>query len=388
MRAKTKLVREQAARTAHREHTEALFLTSSFVFDGAEHAAQKFAEPSAEYVYSRFSNPNIKTLRARIAALEGAPAALCTASGMSAVLSSVMGLCKAGDTVLCGGEVFGATAQLLSNFIAKFGVRIKYIFGGADEWQKAAKDGAAFFLLETPSNPMLGVLDIAKIAEIARQQKALLAVDNCFCPFGQKPLALGADLVIHSATKYLDGQGRVMGGAVAGPEELINERIYPFLRAGGPSLSPFNAWLISRGMETLPLRIKAHCESAAALAKWLAARPQLEKVLYTGLPAHPGYELAMKQQSGMGGGIITLKLKGGRAAAWRFIDGLKLFSITANFGDAKSTATHPETTTHSRVLEEHRRRIGLTEDIVRLSIGLEDVEDLREDLEMALAGML
>ncbi len=387
MRAKTKLVRTQAARTAHREHTEAVFLTSSFVFDDAEHAAQKFAEPSGEYVYSRFSNPNIKTMDARVAALEGAPAALCTASGMAAVLSAVMGLCKAGDKILCGGEVFGATARLLSNFIAKFGVNITYVFGGADAWQKAAKDGAAFFLLETPSNPMLGVLDIAKIADIARQKKAVLAVDNCFCPFAQKPLQFGADLVVHSATKYLDGQGRVLGGAIAGSEELILEKIYPFLRAGGPALSPFNAWLVSRGLETLPLRMQAHCESAKVLAEWLQTRPQLQKVLYAGLPSHPGHALAMKQQNGMGGGIITIKLKGGRAEAWRFIGGLKLFSITANFGDAKSTATHPATTTHSRVSEEHRARIGLGEDIVRLSVGLEDVEDLREDLAQALAAV-
>lgn len=387
MRPQTKLVREQAARTANREHTEALFLSSSFIFDDAESAAQKFAAPMSEYVYSRFSNPNIKTLGARVAALEGAPAALCTASGMSAVLSSVMGLCKAGDTVLCGGEVFGATASLLSGFISKFGVNIKYVFGGADEWRKAAKEGASFFLLETPSNPMLGILDVAKIAEIAREKNAVLAVDNCFCPAGQKPLSLGADLVVHSATKYLDGQGRVLGGAVAGSEELVCERISPFLRAGGPALSPFNAWLVSRGMETLPQRMRAHCEAAMDLAEWLQTRPRLKKVMYTGLPSHPGNGLAMRQQSGMGGGIITLKLEGGRAEAWRFINGLKIFSITANFGDVKSTATHPETTTHSRVSEEHRARIGLTEDIVRLSVGLEDVEDLREDLEQALAAV-
>ncbi|MGI9306558.1 MAG: O-succinylhomoserine sulfhydrylase [Gammaproteobacteria bacterium] len=386
-RAATELVRAQAARSENREHAEALFLTSSFVFDSAEQAAAQFAAPAAEYVYSRFSNPNLKTLAARVAVLEETPAALCTASGMSAILSAVLGICRAGDRVLCGGEVFGATAQLLSNVISKFGVRVQYVFGGEDAWREALKENAALCILETPSNPMLSILDIAEIAALAHDKNALLAVDNCFCPWAQKPHALGADLVIHSATKYLDGQGRVLGGAIAGAEELLHEKIYPVLRCAGPALSPFSAWTISRGMETLPLRIKAHCESAAALAEWLQTAPQLEKVLYAGLPSHPRHALAMQQQNNMGGGIISLQIKGGRDEAWRFINAFKLFSITANFGDAKSTAAHPATTTHSRLTPEHRAACNIGENLVRLSIGLEDLEDIREDLARALAAL-
>ena len=383
----TRFIRSQAARTAHREHSEALFLTSSFIFDDAAQAAEKFELTAAEYVYSRFSNPNIKTLQERIAALEGAPAALCTASGMSAILAAIFGTCRAGDAIVCGGEVFGATVQLLSNFISKFGIEIRYVFGGADEWRKAADAKASLFILETPANPTLTVSDIAAIADIAHSHNALLAVDNCFCPFGQKPLLFGADLVLHSATKYLDGQGRVLGGAIAGDEELLREKVHPFLRCGGPALSPFSAWIVSRGMETLPLRMRAHCESAKTIAEWLQSQNKVKKVLHTGLSSHADHALAMRQQDGMGGGIVSLLLQGGREEAWRFIDSLRLFSITANFGDAKSTVTHPMTTTHSRVPAEHRARCGIAENLVRLSIGLEDVGDLREDLERALAAV-
>lgn len=386
-RESTNLVRARAAQTANREHSEPLFLTSSFTFQDAAQAAEMFDKKAADYVYSRFSNPNLKTFHERVAALEGAPAALSTASGMSAILSTIFGVCRAGDSIVCGGEVFGATVQLLSNFVCKFGLEIRYVFGGADEWKKAAQNNSSLFILETPANPTLTVSDITKIADIARAHGALLAVDNCFCPFGQKPLAFGADLVIHSATKYLDGQGRVLGGAIAGGEELLYEKIYPFLRCGGPALSPFSAWVISRGMETLPLRMRAHCEQALTLAEWLAVQNGIEKVLYSGLPSHPGHALAMKQQNGMGGGIVSLVLKGGREEAWRFINALRLFSITANFGDAKSTVTHPASTTHSRVSADHRARCGITENLVRLSIGLEDAEDLREDLQRGLAAV-
>ena len=384
-RTPTKLIREPKERTSRREHTEALFLTSSFMFDNAGQAAEMFEMPVAEYVYSRFSNPNVKTLNTRIAALEGAPAALSVSSGMSAILSIIMGVCESGSRIVCGGDVFGATVQLLSKSVSKFGVQVDYVFGGEDSWEKALQEPAALLILETPSNPVLGIVDIGKIAELAHKQGALLAVDNCFCPFGQKPLSLGADIVIHSATKYLDGQGRVLGGAIAGSEELLYEKIYPFLRSGGPALSPFNAWMISRGMETLPVRMRAHCESAAILAEWLMTQSQVEKVLYAGLPSHPGHELAMRQQNGLGGGMITILLRGGRKEAWRFIDALSMFSITANFGDVKSTVTHPATTTHSRLSDEHRRAVGIGENLVRLSVGLEDVEDLREDLARALA---
>ena len=376
----TKLIRTPEERTSCREHTEAMYLTSSFTFTNAGQAAEKFAMPVSEYVYSRFSNPNVKTLNTRIAALEDAPAALSVSSGMSAILSIIMGVCERGSRIVCGGDVFGATVQLLSNIVSKFDVRVDYVFGGEEEWEKALQEPATLLILETPSNPMLGVIDIEKVSGMAHKQGALLAVDNCFCPYGQKPLSLGADIVVHSATKYLDGQGRVLGGAIAGSEELLYEKIYPFLRSGGPALSPFNAWMISRGMETLPVRMRAHCESAKILSEWLEEQPGVEKVLHTGLRTHPGHELAMRQQNGLGGGIVTLVLRGGRKEAWRFIDGLKLFSITANFGDVKSTITHPATTTHSRLSDEHRRAVGIGENLVRLSIGLEDVEDLREDM--------
>ena len=381
----TKLVRDAAARSAHQEHSEGLFLTSSFIFGSAEEAAEKFAQPVAEYVYSRFSNPNLKTLGERVAAMEGAETALCTASGMAAILSLVLGLCKAGDAILCGGNVFGATVQLLSNHLKKFGIHVDYVFGGTDNWRQAMRPTTRLLILETPSNPMMEVSDLSALSTLAHENGACLAVDNCFCPWGQRPLHWGCDVVIHSATKYLDGQGRVLGGIIAGSKELLHDKIYPFYRCGGPTMSPFSAWLIARGMETLPLRMRAHGQSALSLAAWLEKQPQVLQVLYTGLDSHPQKELAQKQQNGVGSGIITVVIAGGQPAAWRFINALSHFSITANFGDAKSTVTHPSTTTHSRVPEELRRRAGLAENIVRLSIGLEDVEDLREDLAQALA---
>lgn len=383
----TQLVRRTAARSVHREHAEGMFLTSSFIFDSAEQAAEKFALPHADYIYSRFSNPNIKTLCERMAALEEAPTALATASGMAAILATVLSVCKNGSHLLCGGEVFGSTIQLLSNHLVKFGVQVDYIFGDVGEWKTAMQKNTALLILETPSNPMLTISDIAQIAEIAHGGGALLAVDNCFCPFGQKPLTLGADLVIHSATKYLDGQGRVLGGMIVGAEELLYERIYPFLRCGGPALSPFNAWTISRGLETLPYRMRAHCQAASTLAHWLQTQPRIKKVLYAGLESHVGHELAMKQQSGLGGGIISILLEGGRAQAWRFINALTLFSITANFGDVKSTVTHPATTTHAKISAAHRAAAAIGDNLVRLSIGLEDIEDLQEDITRALAAV-
>lgn len=383
----TALVRGGVERSQHQEHSEGVFLTSSFAFDSAAQAAEKFSQPVAEYVYSRFSNPNLKTLNTRLAALEEAPVALSTASGMAAILSTVMGLCKSGDSILCGGNVFGPTIVLLSDFIGKFGVDVRFVIGGVEAWRQAMRSNTKLLILETPSNPMLEIADLAALADLAHQGGALLAVDNCFCPSGQRPLRWGADLVIHSATKYLDGQGRVLGGAIAGNEELVNGRIYPFLRCGGPALSPFSAWVIARGLETLSLRMRGHCESAQTLAQWLEEQPQVEKVLYTGLESYPARELAMRQQDGMGGGVITLLLRGGRHEAWRFIDALSCFSITANFGDTKSTVTHPFSTTHSRISVERRQAMGLGENVVRLSVGLEDVEDLREDLAQALAGI-
>lgn len=381
----TSLVRDNAAQTEFREHSEALFLTSSFTFRNAAEAADKFAQPMAEYVYSRFANPTIKTLTTRAAKMEGAQTALATASGMSAILSLVMGVCKSGDHVLCGASAFGATLQLLGGVFPKFGVDVDLVPGvNAGEWRKKIKPNTALLIAESPTNPALEIADIAALSDIAHKQGALLAVDNCFCPSAQKPLTLGADVVLHSATKYLDGQGRVLGGIIAGGEELLREKIFPFLRCGGPAISPFNAWVAAKGLETLPLRMRAHSDSALKIAQWLSEQKQTEKVLHTALPSHPNHALAMRQQNGIGGGIITICLHGGKDAAWKFIDALELFSITANFGDAKSTITHPSTTTHSKVAPELRERLGITDNMVRLSIGLEDPQDLQADITAAL----
>ncbi len=381
----TELVRAGVGATPFREHSEALFLTSSFTFASAEDAAEKFAQPMADYVYSRFSNPTVTTLARKVAALEEAELALATASGMSAILSLVMGLCKAGDHVLCGASAFGATLQLLGGVFPKFGVDVELIPGAEpEEWRRAARAETVLLLAESPSNPALEIADIAALAEIAHSRGALLAVDNCFCPFGQKPLTLGADIVVHSATKYLDGQGRVLGGIIAGGEEVLRDRIYPFLRCGGPAMSPFNAWVVGKGLETLPLRIRAHSDAAMQVAEAMQKCEKMESVLHTALPSHPRHALAMRQQNGLGGGIVSLYLRGGRKEAWEFINALRLFSVTANFGDAKSTVSHPATTTHSKVEESLRAKLGISENLVRLSVGLESPEDLIGDLCGAL----
>ncbi|MGI9338675.1 MAG: O-succinylhomoserine sulfhydrylase [Gammaproteobacteria bacterium] len=396
----TALVRESAGHSGFLEHSEALFLTSSFTFASAAMAAEKFALPMPDYVYSRFSNPTVKTLTRRAAAMEGAQMALATASGMSAILSLVMGVCKSGDHILCGASAFGTTLQLLGGFFPKFGVQVQFLPSVCpEEWRKAAKENTALMIVESPTNPTLEIADIAALADIARNcgkdGGALLAVDNCFCPFAQRPLSMGADVVLHSATKYLDGQGRILGGIIAGGEDLLQERIFPFLRSGGPAMSPFNAWVAAKGLETLPLRMRAHSASALQIAGWLQEQPQAERVLHTGLTTHPNHELAMRQQNGMGGGIISFYVKSGgkngksgqsgRAAAWRFIDNLHLFSITANFGDAKSTISHPATTTHAKVAPALREKLGINDNLVRLSIGLEDAEDIQNDIAAALA---
>lgn len=379
------LLRANPGKTPLREHGEAMYLTSSFTFENAAQAAEYFATPGRDFIYSRFSNPTTAMLAQRLALLEGGECALTTSSGMAALLAVVMGLCKQGSRVLCSAHVFGATVQLLSAHLARFGVRTEYVAThDLDAWRAAAQGGADLFLLETPSNPLQEVMDLAGIAQIAKAAGAHLVVDNCFCAGCQRPLRWGADIVVHSATKYLDGQGRVLGGGIVGKQDLLMDNIYPFLRAAGPALSPFNAWVIAKSLETLPLRVKAHSATALTLAQWLETQPQVTQVLHTALPSHPAHQLAMRQQGNLGGGLITLRLKGGRAAAWAFMDALKCFSITANFGDAKSIAAHPASTTHQRLSEEERARIGLGEEVVRLSIGLEAVEELQEDLLGAL----
>ena len=388
MKTATKLIREQSPPSPHGEHGEALHLTSSFRFPDAAAAADAFARQGGNYVYSRFSNPTVDVLNRRVAALEGAEFALSTASGMSAILALCMGFLHAGGRIVCSAHVFGATVQLLANFFRKFGVEADFVFSAdLDEWRGALARPADLVLAETPSNPMLEILDMSALAEMSRKAGAVFAVDNCFCPWAQRPLEWGADIVAHSGTKYLDGQGRILCGALAGKKELLMERVYPFLRSGGPAPSPFNAWIAAKGMETLPLRFPAHCQRALRLAEFLRGKKGVGRVLCAGLPEHPGYQLAMRQQNNYGGGIVSFFVEGGRDAAWRFADALRVFSITANFGDAKSTITHPFTTTHSRVPEEMRKKLGVTEGLLRLSAGLEDADDLQEDLSRGLRAL-
>ncbi len=380
----TLAVRAGQRRGPEAEHGEALFLTSSYVFRSAADAAACFAGEASGNVYSRYMNPTVRTFEERIAALEGAEQAVGTASGMAAILSTVMSLCSAGDHILVSRSVFGATVTLFEKYFKRFGVEVDYVtLADIAGWQAACKPNTRLFFVESPSNPLAELVDIAALADVAKGQGALLVVDNCFCtPALQKPLALGADIVIHSATKYIDGQGRCLGGVVAGRREHMQE-VVGFLRTAGPTLSPFNAWVFLKGLETLKLRMNAHCASAQSLAEWLERQPGIDKVYYAGLPSHPQHELAKRQQSGFGA-VLSFELKGGREAAWRFIDATRLLSITANLGDAKSTITHPATTTHGRLSVEAREAAGIREGLIRIAVGLEDVEDLRADLQRGL----
>jgi O-succinylhomoserine sulfhydrylase len=378
-------VRAGQARSQFREHSEALFLTSSFVFDSAAQAQARFSGDEAGFVYSRYTNPTVAMLQDRLAALEGAEACVATASGMSAILATAMSLLKSGDHIVCSASVFGATVQLFNNYFGRFGVQTSFVSPTrVEEWQRACRPTTKLFFLETPSNPLTEVSDIRALSAVAKKAGALLAVDNVFCtPALQRPLELGADLVIHSATKHLDGQGRVMGGAVVGSAKLINENVVPFLRTAGPSLSPFNAWVILKGLETLELRMRAQSAAALEVARWLETQPAVARVHYPGLPSHPQHDLAMGQQRA-GGAVLSFELKGGREAAWRLIDATRLISITANLGDVKSTITHPASTTHGRLSPEARAAAGIGEGLVRLAVGLESVDDLKADLQQGL----
>jgi O-succinylhomoserine sulfhydrylase len=382
----TQAVRAGQVRSQFQEHAEALFLTSSFVFDNAAQAQARFAGGDPGVVYSRYTNPTVSMFQDRLAALEGAEACIATASGMSAILATVMSLLKAGDHVVCSSAVFGATVQLFSNYFGRFGVQTTFVSPTrVGEWQEACKPNTRLFFLETPSNPLTEVSDIAALAAVARKAGALLAVDNVFCtPALQRPLELGADLVIHSATKHLDGQGRVLGGAVLGPASLVSDQMVPFLRTAGPSLSPFNAWVILKGLETLELRMLAQSAAALELARWLEAHAGVSRVFYPGLESHPQHALARSQQRA-GGAVLSFEVKGGRAAAWRLIDATRLISITANLGDVKTTITHPATTTHGRLAPEARAAAGITDGLVRLAVGLEALADLKTDLERGLS---
>ena len=380
----TLAVRAGTVRSQFNEHSEALFLTSSFVFGSAAEAAARFKGEQPGPIYARFTNPTVSMMEARLAALEGAERCVAFASGMAAILATVMGLMKAGEHVVASRSIFGSTVQLFSNILGRFGVETTYVSPtDPEEWRAAVKPNTRLFFVESPSNPLTEVSDIRALAEIAHAHDAWLAVDNCFCsPALQKPLALGADIIIHSATKYLDGQGRVLGGAVLGSQALM-EGVYTFLRTAGPTLSAFNAWVILKGMETLSLRMEAHSRNALALAQWLEAQPQVARVLYPGLPSHPQHALAMSQQK-TGGGIVAFELKGGQAAAWKLIDATQMLSITANLGDTKTTITHPSSTTHSRMTPEQRAAAGIGDGLVRIAVGLEAVTDIQADLQRGL----
>jgi O-succinylhomoserine sulfhydrylase len=381
----TLAVRAGIARSQFNEHSEALYLTSSFVFENAAQAAARFQGSEPGNIYSRFTNPTVTAFQDRLAALEGAEACVATASGMSAILATAMALLKSGDHVVSSSGIFGATVQLFSGILSKFGIDTDYVDGSDPKaWKAALRPNTRLLYLETPSNPLTEVFDIEALAGLARGAGALLVVDNCFCtPALQRPIDLGADLVIHSATKYLDGQGRVLGGAILGKRELVMDGIYGFLRTAGPCLSPFNAWVLLKGLETLRIRMEAQSQSALELARWLEAHPRVQKVYYPGLPSHAQHELAARQQR-LGGAVVSFEVKGGREAAWKVVDSTRMISITANLGDTKTTITHPATTTHGRISEEARVRAGITDELVRIAVGLESVKDIRTDLERGL----
>jgi O-succinylhomoserine sulfhydrylase len=380
----TLAVHAGTVRSQFGEHSEALFLTSSFVFENAAQAAARFIGEQPGNIYSRFTNPTVTMFEERLAALEGTEQCIATASGMSAILACVMGLLKAGDHIVASRSLFGATVNLFNNIIKKFGVETSYVSAtDVAEWQAAVRPNTRLFFLETPSNPLTEISDIAAIAAVARQCGALLAVDNCFCtPILQRPLELGADIVIHSATKYIDGQGRVLGGAVLGSKKNL-EGVYGFLRTAGPTMSAFNAWVFLKGIETLKLRMDAHSANALELARWLEAQTNVARVFYPGLPSHPQHKLAMKQQK-TGGGIVSFEVKGGKEAAWRVIDNTRLLSITANLGDTKTTITHPASTTHARITPEARAAAGISDGLIRIAVGLEAVVDIQNDLARGL----
>ena len=384
----TLAIRTGHTRTAEAEHSEPIFATSSYVFDSAAEAAARFSGEQPGNVYSRYTNPTVRAFEQRLAALEGAEMAVATASGMAAILSTCMALLKAGDHIVCSRAVFGSTTVLFNKYMCRFGITTSYVdCTDISQWQQALTANTRLLFLETPSNPLAEIADIAALARVAQGHGAYLAVDNCFCtPALQKPLDFGADIIIHSATKYLDGQGRCMGGVVLGRQELMEE-VLGFVRAGGPTMAPFNAWVFLKGLETLRLRMQAHSASALALAQWLQTQAGIDKVFYSGLPDHPGHELASRQQSAFGG-VLSFRVTGDQQAAWRFIDATRLMSLTANLGDAKTTIVHPATTTHGRLSAEEQQAGGITPNLIRIAVGLEAVADLQADLQRGLNALL
>ncbi len=381
----TLAVRAGQVRTSEGEQSEPIFPTSSFVFESARQAAARFSGDEAGNIYSRFTNPTVRTFEERLAVLESVECCVATASGMAAILTTCMGLLKSGDHIVCSESVFGTTVVLFETLLSRFGLKTTFVpLTDMQAWSEAVRRDTRLLFLETPSNPLTEVADIRQLADLAHDNGALLVVDNCLCtPALQRPVELGADLIIHSATKYLDGQGRCVGGAVLGSRDLVGGDLFGFLRSAGPTMSPFNAWVFLKGLETLSLRMKAHSANALALARWLEEQPAVRRVYYPGLKTHPQHELASRQQSDFGG-IVAFDVAGGRDSAWRIVDSTRLLSITANLGDVKSTITHPATTTHGRMRPEARESAGIGEGLLRVAVGMEDVKDLQADLARGL----
>ena len=380
----TLAVRAGQVRSAEHEHGEAMFLTSSYVFGSAQEAAAIFAGDEPGNVYTRYTNPTVRNFEQRLAALENAEQCVATSSGMSAIFSTILALLNPGDHIVSSRSIFGSTNVLFQKYVSKLGITVDYVsLTDVNEWKNAVKENTRLFFLESPSNPMNEVGDINALVKLAKQTNILVAVDNCFCtPMQQQPLAMGVDVVIHSATKYIDGQGRCLGGAVLGRSELMEE-VVGVLRSVGPTMSPFNAWVMLKGLETLSIRMKAHSANALELALWLKQQSKVTVVHYAGLPEHPQHALAASQQSGFGG-VLAFEVEGGQESAWQVIDSTRMLSITANLGDAKTTITHPATTTHGRVSAEARAQAGITDGLVRVACGLEDIEDIKRDLSFGL----
>jgi len=381
----TLAVRAGQVRSNEHEHGEAMFLTSSYVFGSAQEAAAIFAGDEPGNVYTRYTNPTVRNFEQRLAALEGAEQCVATSSGMAAIFSTILALLKPGDHIVSSRSIFGSTNVMFSKYVSKLGIEVDYVsLTDIQEWKQAVKENTKMFFLESPSNPMNEVADLTALSKLAKQHDVLTVVDNCFCsPALQKPLTMGVDVVIHSATKYIDGQGRCLGGAVLGNKELMEE-VVGVLRSVGPTMSPFNAWVMLKGLETLNIRMKAHCENAMQLALWLKEQSSVTAVHYSGLPEHPQHALAKKQQSGFGG-VLAFEVVGGQDAAWSVIDSTRMLSITANLGDTKTTITHPASTTHCRVAEESRLKAGITSGLLRIACGLEDIEDIKRDLSFGLS---
>lgn len=373
-------------RTAEREHAEPIFTTSSYIFESAAHAAECFANETGEQnIYSRFTNPTVRCFEDRLAALEGGERAIATSSGMAAILSVCMAFLQQGDEIVCSRSVFGSTIGLFNRMMSRFGITTHFVeLQNLEAWEAACNDKTRLLFVETPSNPLSEIADLGALSALAKSKGLRLVVDNCFCtPALQLPLKLGADIVVHSATKYLDGQGRMIGGAVVGSDKDMAE-VFGIVRTAGPCMSPFNAWVFLKGLETLRLRMDAHSASALELATWLEQQPSVAKVYYAGLPSHPQHALAKKQMRAFGG-VLSFEMKGGKEAAWKVIDNTQMLSITGNLGDAKSTITHPATTTHAKLTPEARAQVGIADGLIRVSVGLEDIVDIKADLARGMA---